>query len=197
MMATRVIAICATCVLLSLAPLRVAAFECGDVTGNGDGIFASDALAVLQKAVDPSVDLACEVEVEQCVLRYSRGRLYNGLFCNSGSDRAEASTDEGQEWIVDNFDSLSGYQTLNTSTTSGVTFKQCGYTFRFPGPITIAPERLFTMQLVILESDLYGPEAVALLIIDGGPRDGAPPSEALTYRGVEEPIEIIGYRVEE
>ncbi len=49
-------------VVIVAPPSQVAlATECGDVVGNGDGVFATDALAVLRKAVDtPGVVLACE-----------------------------------------------------------------------------------------------------------------------------------------
>ena len=158
---------------------------CGDVTGD-DAVRTSDALAVLKSAVGQSIQLTCKTEVEPVVLRHSRGRLFNGFGCPSGSDRAELRTDEGQFFAVDSPGAYSSYQTLNTSQVAGVTYEQCGLSVRFPGPLTVAPERKFSVQVLALEDTLYGPDTFFLAVFDEGPRSGAPSAEArLSHRSGE------------
>jgi len=145
---------------------------CGDVNGD-DSRTASDALAVLKSAVGQNVDLECTADP----LRPSQVRLYNAFNCASGSDNAILETDHGQDWSANNTDSYSGYQVVEESLIEGINYKQCGENIRFEGPVSVPPERRIVFFVVAAHPDFYGEDYYYLMMIDEGPRDGAPPSE--------------------
>jgi hypothetical protein len=180
-------------ILLPLVVSVVASYALNTCDINEDGqVSTTDALFVLRKSVGLSAP-ACtameECESPEPLLRPSRGRLWNGLDCSSGSDAATLRLSNGQTWTASTPESSSSYQSITDHSPSSVIYEQCGMSFTFTetingGPLFAAPERKITGFLVILDELIYGDFPIGMLVLsDEGPRSGAPDGPAMTIEG--------------